>query len=534
MRLIAHRRSIKSNSGKSPRPCRGASRVLAACEPLESRVLLSAATLTADNWINAAGGDWDTAANWSAGVPTATSQVTINLTGTETITHATAANDSCSSITSNEPITLSAGTLNVATTIALTTNSLTLAGGTLRGGTITASGGVALVLSSSSGTLAGVTIAAGTVLDALQAYGAYAFVTGGLTVNGTTLLGGTANYGRLYFQGSQTLAGSGYVVLGASTANYLDAQGTGTTPTILTIASGITIYGSSGYIAGYNTGDSIVNNGTINGNVSGGVLYSNGDGSTGTVTNNGTIEINDTAYISQLLGTGNLTVGNGSSTNTVQLTAESAPDSFTNTQTSVTIGAGATLGITNNILLLNYGAGSTPLAAVRAAVADGAGVSGASNASGAIIISTAKVGVAGQYSVGYADATETGTVPSGNVELMYTLTGDSRMTGSVNFMDYSVMQNSYNQTGRDWAQGDWDQNGTVNFLDYSLLQNNYNQSVPAAVTAAKIVNRAGTGAAMMPLPATSLHEEDLLAGPGVVGGGCPGVFAVSGAKGLKV
>ena len=163
-----------------------------------------------------------------------------------------------------------------------------------------------------------------------------------------------------------------------------------------------------------------------------------------------------------------------------------------------------------------------------------AGVSGASNASGAIIISTAKVGVAGQYSVGYADATETGTVPSGNVELMYTLTGDSRMTGSVNFMDYRSCRTVTTRPAAIGMQGDWDQNGTVNFLDYSLLQNNYNQSVPAAVTAAKIVNRAGTCAAMMPSPATSLHEEDLLAGPGVVGGGCPGVFAVSGAKGLKV
>lgn len=122
MSLSSFRRWAHANLSKSRRRLIPATPIFRA-EALEKRVLLSA-----DAWTNVAGGDWDTAANWSAGVPIASSDVTINLIGTETITHATSGNDSVNSIISNEPINLSAGTFNVASNITLTGNSLTLAG----------------------------------------------------------------------------------------------------------------------------------------------------------------------------------------------------------------------------------------------------------------------------------------------------------------------------------------------------------------------------------------------------------------------
>jgi len=141
---------------------------------------------------------------------------------------------------------------------------------------------------------------------------------------------------------------------------------------------------------------------------------------------------------------------------------------------SATIGclslqSGAKLDITNNTLLINYGTGSSPLAAVQADVADGA-----------IISSTANAGNPGQYTVGYADSTEINSIPTGNVEVMYTLAGDANLDGRVNFNDYSILQNNYDSSGADWSQGDFNHDGIVNFNDYSRLQNNYDQVLKTA------------------------------------------------------
>ena len=50
-------------------------------EPLEARIAPAA-----NNWIGGASGNWNTAGNWSDGVPTADDVVTINPAGTLTIT----------------------------------------------------------------------------------------------------------------------------------------------------------------------------------------------------------------------------------------------------------------------------------------------------------------------------------------------------------------------------------------------------------------------------------------------------------------
>jgi len=208
--------------------------------------------------------------------------------------------------------------------------------------------------------------------------------------------------------------------------------------------------------------------------------------------NNGSVEIDGTGAIGQLTGSGNLAIGNGTSDNTVQLTPAAIADSVTNAQASVTIGVGSTLDMTDNMLLLNYGNGSTPLAAVQAAVAYGARISGASSGYGSIISSTTNAGNPGQYAVGYADSTELTSIASGNVEVMYTLAGDANLDGKVNFNDFSILQNNYGQIGTDWSQGDWKHCGATNFVDLSCLENRYGETVevmptltwtaPAAIT----------------------------------------------------
>src|SRR5260370_17945594 len=82
-------------------------------EQLEDRTLLSTV-----NWINPAGGDWDTTSNWvdDQGVnrlPGPSDNAVIHQPGSITITHSQG-NDSITSLQSNKSILLSAGTPTIA------------------------------------------------------------------------------------------------------------------------------------------------------------------------------------------------------------------------------------------------------------------------------------------------------------------------------------------------------------------------------------------------------------------------------------
>lgn len=114
------------------------------------------------------GGDgtsWEDAANWNPdGVPTASDDVTINVGGTPTIDHSTGSH-SVNSLSCDELLVLSGGTIDIAAASTITTNgSLTLSGGTLSGtGTLT----VNSTMSWSSGRMDGggnTTIASGATL----------------------------------------------------------------------------------------------------------------------------------------------------------------------------------------------------------------------------------------------------------------------------------------------------------------------------------------------------------------------------------
>jgi len=54
-------------------------------------------------------------------------------------------------------------------------------------------------------------------------------------------------------------------------------------------------------------------------------------------------------------------------------------------------------------------------------------------------------------------------------------------------------------SGADWAQGDWNHDGVVNFNDYSLMQDNYDQDItsppdsPTTLTYILSINDDGTG-----------------------------------------
>ncbi len=123
-------------------------------ETLEARVL--PATV---NWINPAGGDWDTPGDWSTGVlPGAGDDVVIDLPGQNTfaVTHSANVADTVHSLTSDDGLIVSGGSLSVAAASTVV-GGFTLTGGTLSGGgtgSLTAQGGAGL----HGGTLDGVTV----------------------------------------------------------------------------------------------------------------------------------------------------------------------------------------------------------------------------------------------------------------------------------------------------------------------------------------------------------------------------------------
>ena len=162
------------------------------------------------------------------------------------------------------------GTLdNTGTMLALTaaTGSWNVVGGTLKGGTYTAAGGAELIFTSSGGTLDGVTANAN--LD-LSGFGnANATVIDGLTLNATALLGnsGNSNYGRLFFNSNETLAGNGSVQFGNDGNNALYVSNS-----TLTIGSGITVHGVNGGIHTNNGTATLINQGTIAADSAGGTI----------------------------------------------------------------------------------------------------------------------------------------------------------------------------------------------------------------------------------------------------------------------
>ena len=88
---------------------------------LEERTVPDAVTWNVDQ-----GGDWSDASKWSPHAPTVGDDVTIPFSDIQ-VTHATGATDSINSLTSNAALTISAGTLSVASDSTVN-NTLTLSG----------------------------------------------------------------------------------------------------------------------------------------------------------------------------------------------------------------------------------------------------------------------------------------------------------------------------------------------------------------------------------------------------------------------
>ena len=169
---------LRAISNRRPRKTRRTASYSPRVERVEPRTLLSAVNWTGD------GGDsnWDTAANWDTNaVPGAADDVTINVAGG--VVHSANVADSINSLTSNFPLTISGGSLSIASASTIN-NTLSITGGTLTGaGDVTVSQLVTLTQGTLSGS--GALNANGGMLINLSAATrpAWIFFVDGRTIN---------------------------------------------------------------------------------------------------------------------------------------------------------------------------------------------------------------------------------------------------------------------------------------------------------------------------------------------------------------
>jgi hypothetical protein len=145
-----------------------------------------------------------------------------------------------------------------------------------------------------------------------------------------------------------------------------------------------------------------------------------------------------------------------------------------------TIDSTSTLDLADNDMAILYGSGTSPLLTVQSELSQ-AYDNKAWDKPG--LTSSVAKGSSGVTALGLGEASTLGlstfdglTLGGNAVLVKYTLTGDANLDGTVNFNDFSIVQNNYNQSSV-WSGGDFNYDGITNFNDFSLLQNNYGQTL---------------------------------------------------------
>ena len=149
--------------------------------------------------------------------------------------------------------------------------------------------------------------------------------------------------------------------------------------------------------------------------------------------------------------------------------------------------ADTTLDINRSTVFIDYDPGSDPLALIRGYLQAGYN-NGAWNVtagpSTGVITSTAAANNAQQTTaIGYADSAD-GLIagqPANTIELKYTLYGDTTLTGTVGFNDFTRLTQNYGATaGGTWDTGDFNYDGITDANDFTLLSRDYNSTLGSA------------------------------------------------------
>jgi hypothetical protein len=144
-----------------------------------------------------------------------------------------------------------------------------------------------------------------------------------------------------------------------------------------------------------------------------------------------------------------------------------------------------TLNVENNEVIINYGSGADPIAAVSAEIksgyAGGAWTGAGINSSSAAANNATPGNLL--YGLGYADAADPGNpagLASGTIEIKYTLLGDANLSGVVDGTDFGILAANFNKGVTGWDQGDFNYNNVVDGTDFGFLAANFNKGASGA------------------------------------------------------
>ena len=276
----------------------------------------------------------------------------------------------------------------------------------------------------------------------------------------------------------------------------LTLTGTNSYAGTTTVANGATLAFSSATSAGttFPAGGNAVNNGSLvlNDSVTVGTITGSG---TTTVTAGQNVQVTSISQAGGVVNDGNLnifaggTIGRLTETGTAGAvgilagTLQLAPNGAPSSQSVLYIAPGASLDITNNKLFIDYSSPATdPIASIAAWIQNGFyDLPGPQIISSAIAADDAASGLS--YGIGYADGADGAVagLPSGEIEIMYTLLGDANLDGTVNSEDFTPFSHNLNQNGG-WDEGDFNYDGTVNAEDFTPFSHNLNQSASLAAS----------------------------------------------------
>jgi autotransporter-associated beta strand protein len=207
----------------------------------------------------------------------------------------------------------------------------------------------------------------------------------------------------------------------------------------------------------------------------------------GTTVSGGTLKILPSgSTTASPLGTGPLTIdGSGTVKLADNVTAGTALGTSNVNLASLSITGNGTLDIGNNRIIIDYsGAATDPISSIAAWIKNGfEDLPGPSIISSDIATADSSSGFS--YGIGYADGAdgEVAGLPSGEIEIMFTLVGDANLDGTVNAEDYTPFSHNIGQSGMYWDDGDFNYDGTVNAEDYTPFSHNIGQSASLAAAA---------------------------------------------------
>ena len=170
--------------------------------------------------------------------------------------------------------------------------------------------------------------------------------------------------------------------------------------------------------------------------------------------------------------------------------------------------ANTMLEIGRSTVFISYGS-TDPLSSIQSYLRNGfndGAWNGTPTATTAVVTSIPAAQNAMQSTgIGYADSAD-GMIPAqpaNTIELKYTLYGDTTLSGSVGFNDFTRLTQHYNQTtGGAWDTGDFNYDGSINSADFTLMSRAYNTGLGSQATPA--VTAASGQSTMTPLPTIDL------------------------------